>query len=258
MSESLKIVTYNIRCVYSGDGINAFMHRAGLLWDTVQAEKPDVIGFQEVTGSILKLLKVVLHDYDIVGHGRYPDYDGEGLYVAVRKDTCDILNSNTYWLGNDLYNFSQIQGQDCPRIFNSVLVKLKQSGKKFRVYNAHLDCTNKTEVRLQEINNLLDRATVEYSQVGAPFVLMGDFNTRPNGAPVIACNEYSTTKLTDITAHINHTFHGYKEDHRDCKIDYIFTTDELTSALKEVKVWDRCSNGVYLSDHYPIAAEFEV
>ena len=87
----LKITTFNIRCVYRGDGVNAFIHRAGLIWDTVQTEKPDVIGFQEVTPSILKLLKVLLNDYEVIGHGREDNFDGEGLYVAVRKDTCSIF-----------------------------------------------------------------------------------------------------------------------------------------------------------------------
>ena len=258
MSNTLKIVTYNIRCVYSGDGVNAFMHRAGLLWDTVQKEQPDVIGFQEVTESILKLLKVVLHDYDIIGHGRQENYDGEGLYVAVKRSTCDILNSNTYWLGDDPYNYSRIKDQCCPRIFNSVYIKHKNSNTKFRVYNTHLDCNTDPAVRLHEINNLLNVVTEEYNRCPAAFVILGDFNTTPNESPVAACNEFTLKKLTDLTAHINHTFHGYKENARECKIDYIFSTDELTNVVKDVKIWDRCSNGVYLSDHYPIAAEFEV
>ena len=258
MANSLKIVTYNIRCVYEGDGINAFMHRAGLLWDTIQKEQPDVIGFQEVTGSILKLLKVILNDYEIVGHGRDPEYDGEGLYVAVKKSTCSILSANTYWLGDDPYNFSQIEGQCCPRIFNSVLIKLKNCDTKFRVYNTHLDCNEIAAVRLHEINNLLAKATEEYKQSPAEFVIMGDFNTTPNETPVLACLDYTTAKLTDLTCDIKHTFHDYKANAPECKIDYIFATNELTSAVKSINVWDRCSSGVYLSDHYPICAEFEV
>ena len=258
MSESLKIVTYNIRCEYRKDGINAFMHRAGLLWDTVQAEQPDVIGFQEVTAEILKLLKVILHDYDIVGHGRYPNYDGEGLYVAVKRSTCDILDANTYWLGDDLYNFSQLEGQRYPRIFNSVFIRHKSTNTRFRVYNTHLDYNTDPNERLCEINNLLSRAQQEYDRCPAEFVILGDFNSTPDESPIIASNKYEHINLTDVTTNITHTFHDYQADAPENKIDYVFSTDKFTFGVKDVKVWDRCSSGVYLSDHYPVCAEFEI
>ena len=45
----MKVVTYNIRCVWDTcDGINNFIHRAGMIYDKILEEKPDLIGFQEM------------------------------------------------------------------------------------------------------------------------------------------------------------------------------------------------------------------
>ena len=122
----------------------------------------------------------------------------------------------------------------------------------------HLDYNTDPNERLCEINNLLARAKLEYDRCPAEFVILGDFNSTPDESPITACNEYKPIHLTDVTAHITHTFHDYQPDAPENKIDYIFSTDKLTSAVKEVKVWDRCSSGVYLSDHYPVSAEFEI
>lgn len=257
MSNMLKITTYNIRCVYDGDGKNAFLHRAGLLWDTVQNEKPDVIGFQEVTTSILKLLKVLLHDYELVGHGREVNYDGEGLYVAVKKDTCTVLSCNTYWIGDNIYQFSCYPNQGCPRIFNSVIIKHNATGKLFRIYNTHLDCTSNVELRSTETKTMLDKITSQRAELALPFIIMGDFNTEPYEEPIFICENYKGAHLTDITKHINHSYHEYGTYNGHSKIDYIFATDEFANSVIDVKPWDRNSSGIYLSDHYPICALFD-
>ena len=53
----LKIVTFNIRCQPYLDGINAFIHRAGYIFDKIQKENSDVICFQEVVPFQLDMLK---------------------------------------------------------------------------------------------------------------------------------------------------------------------------------------------------------
>ena len=41
----MKIVTFNLRSRYKGDGINSFVHRAVLLCDKIEEERPDIIAF---------------------------------------------------------------------------------------------------------------------------------------------------------------------------------------------------------------------
>ena len=74
----MKIVTFNIRSCYDGwDGINSFIHRAGLVREVIAEKKPDIIGFQEVIPQIKTLLEVLLPEYQILGHGRLEDFGGE-------------------------------------------------------------------------------------------------------------------------------------------------------------------------------------
>lgn len=55
MDKNLKVVTFNFRCVWKGygDGINGFVHRAGMVYEKIMREKPDVIMFQEILQDIL-------------------------------------------------------------------------------------------------------------------------------------------------------------------------------------------------------------
>ena len=46
----MRIVTYNFRTWGGsyGDGINNFLHRCGVIFETIHREMPDIIGFQEI------------------------------------------------------------------------------------------------------------------------------------------------------------------------------------------------------------------
>ena len=60
-SNSLRIVTFNLRCVWQGhDGINDFIHRAGMVYDKIMLVLPDVILFQEMIAPHLTLLRRIL------------------------------------------------------------------------------------------------------------------------------------------------------------------------------------------------------
>ncbi len=256
----LKIVTFNIRTVYMGDGINAFVHRAGLIWDTIKKESPDVIGFQEVSPDIYKLLKVLLaEDYELCGQGREADYSGEALYVAVKKSTMKIISYRSYWMSDTPYiPGSGITGQCCLRIFNSVIIQHKELNTAFRIYNLHHDCTWDEAVRYEEAKIVLSKLAEEQAALPLPLIIMGDFNTKPTETPIKAYNEFAVTPLKEITGHIPNSYHEYGRYSEGYKIDYIFVSEYFADKVVEVIPWTRCEHGIYLSDHYPIAAIFEV
>jgi endonuclease/exonuclease/phosphatase family metal-dependent hydrolase len=89
-----------------------------------------------------------------------------------------------------------------------------------------------------------------------PTLLLGDFNAEPGSESIRATDAHIAPRLYDLTRDIPVTFHGYGNE-PPCKIDYIYATETLKNAVRSVCLWDDEMNGIYLSDHYPICAEFE-
>ena len=48
MSEKIKVITFNLRIAVKVDGVNYFDNRLPRIIEFLKAEKPDVVGFQEV------------------------------------------------------------------------------------------------------------------------------------------------------------------------------------------------------------------
>ena len=86
----MKIVTFNVRCMYrSLDKENCFIHRAGMILDTIAEEKPDVICFQEATPENMGFLRRYLKpDYTLLLNQREEGLTGEGLAVADDRTGC--------------------------------------------------------------------------------------------------------------------------------------------------------------------------
>ena len=248
----MKIVTYNLRCIYDRDGINSFVHRAGMIGDKIRDESPDVVAFQEVVQKSLPVLERLLPEYLFVGQFRNADYGGEGLFVAIKKDTCSLLGLETVWLSPTPYAAgSRFENQSpYPRICEAVKVRHNASGKIFRVFNLHLDHIS-DEARILGI-----KAAFEFAKKfedGAPEIYLGDFNAEPDSETIKFCDGFE--HLKNVTEYIPVTFHGFgKEEH---KIDYIYIDVRLVDAIKTVEAWTDIKNGVYLSDHYPICAELD-
>ena len=83
----MKLLTYNIRNESACDGVNAFHNRRGYVIDQLETEKPDIIGFQEITQPMYPYFREHLHGYTLIGCGRDADYrqiraDRHGCYVA--------------------------------------------------------------------------------------------------------------------------------------------------------------------------------
>jgi len=249
----MKIVTFNLRCVYDKDGANSFIHRIGMVYDKIKTEQPDVIAFQEVVQPELDMLEKLLTDYILVGQFRGADYDGEGLFTAVRKDTCQLLGFETVWLSPTPYvPGSRYENQsDCPRICVQTLVRHKKSKQRMRLFNLHLDHIS-PEARTAGISAALDFMESYRSRDGHPVVILGDFNAHPDENVITACNDHPD--LQDVTAAIPGTFHNFGR-RSPSKIDYIYMSDALAEKVTGVAAWDDEHHGIYLSDHHPVCAE---
>ncbi len=260
----MKVVSFNIRCAWNGDGINSFMHRIGLIYEKVHQENPDVIGFQEMMDEHLDVLVKIFPEYQFTGSGRYKNYAGEGLYTAFRKDLFTEIEKKVFWLSpTPEIPESRFDFQRAMRNCVATCLFHKESGKCFYVYNVHMDhyhLVNKdadpaVDARTKGVKVILDRINADVNAKGFPVIFMGDFNATPDTEAVKLCKENG---LTDLSEKLENTFHNYGQYSSGKKIDYIFVTPDLKDKATPAIIWDDVKNGIYLSDHYPIVTEIEL
>lgn len=258
MSQNIKIVSFNLRSQYKGDGINAFIHRAGMIYDKIQEQKPDVVSFQEVIEPHYDLLPKLMPDYTFLGQFREADYTGEGVFTAIRTADWLPIFYDVFWISPTPHvPASRFEDQShCPRICVVTALRHKSSGNFIRVCNIHLDHVGES-ARVKGIRCVLDKMTEYDRELPMPTLLLGDFNAEPGSETIRVTDASTEPKLYDLTGHIPSTFHGYGE-YTPGKIDYIYATETLKNAVGEVSIWDDEHCGIYLSDHYPVCAEFDV
>ena len=242
----MKLVTFNLSCDWNScDGINSFVHRAGMIYDKINEEMPEVIAFQEVIPKSLDFLKRICPEYDFYGQFRSENFDGEGLYTAVRRDIYDVTAFEAFWLSDKPYEpgsrFSE--QSECPRVCILTDIRNRTNGFRMRLMNVHLDHIS-DHARFLGIRCALQKAEEYQKKNPIPLVVLGDFNALPGSEPICACEEFG---LTDAAKKQKCTFHEFGK--REEKLDYIFLSEELKSS--ESFVWTDTRCGVYLSDHYP-------
>lgn len=248
----IKAVTFNIRCDYGQDGKNSFRYRKNRIAEKINEESPDIIGFQEVLPHVAAWLKETLTEYYIIGCSRSETLKDEQEAIAYKKKRFNLITMDTFWLsGTPHVPGSRYEEQSiCPRVTTEAVLHDLMDNRLYRVVNTHLDHEG-TKARELGLKQIMDKITHPSSFGEAPVILMGDFNAEPD------MPEMEIMKLRedfcDAAAQAGGTFHDYGELKDPEKIDYIYLQKPLQ--FQKVKKWKDCSDGVYLSDHYPISVE---
>ena len=252
MSAKLKVFTFNLRINNKGDGINMFDNRTDRILECINTYKPDLIGFQEGNAHMRAFLRDHLEDYTVVGCGREKDYHGESAAIAFKKDAFELISLDTFWLSAQPHVPGSRYGGDqssCPRVCTSAFLKHNDCEKPFWFYNTHLDHQGKTARLLGSVQLMQYLSEKPYK-----FVLTGDFNARPDTASIrMICNTAEQLGTVDATQHIKGTFHGFRGDCEDRKIDYIFT-NLAVDPTQSYDIPDDDSCGHYYSDHHAVCA----
>ena len=252
----MKIVTFNLRSVWIGDGINGFIHRAGMILDKIDTDRPEVICFQEAIEKHADFLNRHLPEYQLVYNGRTTVRRGEGLITAVRKDAVEVLGQDCFWLSpTPNVPGSRYQEQsDCPRVCQAMLLRLKGEDEPFWVYTNHLDHRG-DQARILGIRQVMERVKQDQQKAALPVFILGDLNATPESETVRYLYDYADFPLTELTDKFELTFHNYGRKQPPYRIDYIFTDAETAKLPHELRLWDDELDGIYLSDHYPICLE---
>lgn len=251
----MKILTFNIRCDLGLTGLKRFEHRKQLILEAIERERPLVIGFQEVVPYVYHWLGRMLPDYLIVGCGRSRRLSGERVCIALRKDELELIKLETFWLSNspDVPGSRFFPQSPMPRICTHVHVQHIKSKKTFHVYNTHLDFLI-PKARELGLALLAERIKAQRAGRDEPVALIGDFNALP-GSPELAPIR-AIPWLLDATATLNHSYHSFgrlSRKGRAKKLDYVFLSPEFS--IGRAYPLDEEKDGIFLSDHYPLAVE---
>ena len=251
----MKIVTFNLRYRWDGDGINSFVHRAGMIYEKIRRERPDVIAFQEATKENFDFISHALSDiYDMHMRCRSENFDGEGLAFAFLRGSAELLTLESFWLSPTPNTpGSRFEGQSpSPRIAVLATVRDLISCRMLRICNVHLD--NRSEdARILGSRLMLSDIEKRNADVPLETVILGDMNARPDSAVISEMLNFSL-ELSDLTKDVKVSFHGFGKS--AVKIDYIFATPQLAAISSKAVPWDELHSGIYLSDHYPIEVDF--
>lgn len=252
----MKLVTFNIRYDTPRDGINAFPHRAGAILQKIEAERPDVICFQECRPHVFDFMKRHLIDYELAGCGRGANYDDEHNPVAIRRDRFELIGLETEWLSPtpDVPGSRYEEQSDCPRIVTRATVLPLHTAKPFYVFNTHLDHMSEG-ARVLGAGRVISLIRERLEKREMPLVLAGDFNAYPDAKAVRAFLADDVLKLTDHTDGLANSYHNYgKSD--EPRIDYIMSRG--FRAVSPLNAWRDERDGIYLSDHCPLSIELEM
>lgn len=260
MSQSLSVMSYNIRLDTEADGINRWANRTGKVVALIKKYYPDVFGVQEALHNQMGDLQAGLGEYSFVGVGR-DDGQEKGEYSAIffKKEKFKIIQQGTFWLSTT----PQVAGSKSwdaaiTRIVTWARFHDNASGAEFVLANTHFDHLGKVarENSAALIKGYFQGYMYGYGK-NLPLIITGDFNSAPDELPyqtMIMGNDLALLDSRPATDHTG-TFCGFEVNKMDCRtIDYIFHSQHWTTTQYHV-IQDH-DGKYYPSDHLPVLATF--
>ena len=259
LPNQVKVISFNVR-VGTQDGTDPqdWPARRKSVKPLLTKENPTVIGLQEALSHQLNYISE-MEDYDSYGLGRDDGkLSGAGEIMAIlwNKKQVRCENNGTFWLAEGA-PLEPLQGWDAKykRTATWGEFTVLATGLKFFFLNTHVD-NEGTQAKIESIK-LIKRKIEELNPDGYPVIITGDFNAGlehemfdPFKEDEWLYDARSTAPVSDTRA----TYHGFAN--YNSKIDHIFYNgfDPL-----EYRTVNKTYEGVmFISDHYPIAALFEL
>jgi endonuclease/exonuclease/phosphatase family metal-dependent hydrolase len=256
----IKVMTLNVRYDNPEDSLNAWPSRALQVCNFIMAEKPDILGMQEVLWHQYQVLDSVLADYSSIGIGREDGSKlGEMNPVFFRKGKFDMVRSITFWLSD----FPDVPGSvgwgsSLPRIVTWMEFVDKKTHKHFFFFNTHF-AHDSESARLMSSRVLLKE--VDRISEGFPFIISGDFNMPPTstGYSILTGPDESVPLIKDSYVITEkrpsgpvYTFNGFSDKTKSERIDYIFVRNGMK--VLDYKTVIKKEQGIFISDHWPVEA----
>ena len=257
-SNQVKVISFNVR-VGSENGTDPmdWPARRKSVKPLLTKENPTVIGLQEALRHQMNYIALEMEGYSSYGLGRDDGKDaGEIMAIFWNDSQVERKRTGTFWLSEGGPEVP-LKGWDASYMRTATWGEfvVRRTGQKFFFLNTHVD-NDGSKAKVQSII-LIKKKIEELNPNGYPVIITGDFNAElshtmfePFTVDSLFVDARSTAPATDTRA----TYHGFGK--YNSKIDHIFYSG--LEAL-EYRTINRTYEGVtYISDHYPIAALFEL
>ena len=260
-SNSLRMMTYNIRFDNPADGVHAWPNRKELVASVIRFHKADIIGVQEALEYQIQDLMELLPGYDWVGVGRNEDGGGEFSAILYRSSVVAVKAAQTFWLSESPDEpGSKSWDSSLPRIATWAHFVTSSDGRQLFVLNTHFDHRGE-QARLESARLLKEQ--VSKLANGLPVIVMGDLNATSEQPPLVLLSDTPLSDGRSLHDGFDHsiqphhgpasTWTGFTKIEAERRIDYIFASEDLPihyHAILTDKLEDR-----YPSDHLPVLVE---
>ena len=259
-SQSLTIITYNIRMDNPADGQNSWPLRKTWLCGQIRSCAPDIFGIQEGLPRQVDFIDSSFSGFKHVGVGR-EDGKRKGEFSAIYYNTTKfkVLKQSTFWLSPTPGKPSVGWDAACIRICTYGLFRNISTGYKFWVFNTHLDHIG-VEARKNSAILIIKKIT-ELNKQGLPVILMGDFNGGPDSEPIVYLSARlydSKLSVTDPVIGTQGTFNNFDVSTPATeRIDFVFT-NKKGLVVTDYTVLRESKDGRYPSDHLPVIVKMKV
>ncbi|MCX6282229.1 MAG: endonuclease/exonuclease/phosphatase family protein [Bacteroidetes bacterium] len=262
----LKVMTFNIRYNNPADSIYNWAHRKDMVIGVFQKYSPDIAGLQEALFSQLTDLKDSLKNYSWFGAGR-DDGQQAGEFAPIFYKTSRFIKVDGAWFW--LSKSPEIPGSRswhaaCTRIVTWMMLRDRQSGQLFFIFNTHFDHASE-EARLE--SSRLLRKEIDEITSGRSVIVCGDFNSTASDQAYKLLTDKSApgflidtrASLPDSVKEPTYSFIGFPfHPEEQNLIDFIFTRNAPLWKVGTYHIITDNRDGLYPSDHLPVMTEFMV
>ncbi|HET9472889.1 MAG TPA: endonuclease/exonuclease/phosphatase family protein [Steroidobacteraceae bacterium] len=258
-SQSLRLMTYNIRLDLASDGANAWENRRRWVAAQVLWLRPDIFGLQEVLPNQKADLIADLPRYRLFGGGRDDGKEkGESSPIGYDALRFDFVEGGMFWLSPTPDVPSRAWDAAYPRIVTWVRLKIRDSRQVVLAINTHWDHIG-IVARLQSAAQI-----VRWIEVNArrceQILLFGDFNSEIDSAQMRAITQ-SPLALRDARAVSKSapfgptgTFNGFRPVPAESRaIDHVLIGSRIE--VERYAVFSQTIEGRVPSDHFPVMVD---
>ena len=250
------VLTLNLRFGLADDGVNNWQYRKIGFQPFLEKYPTDFIGFQEVNDFQIDFLQNILREYNYIGK-RSPSPDFWQNNVIFYQQDWHCIHYEHFFLSPTPSVPSRYRKSIWPR--QCTIGIFKTDHRQVICINTHFDFDVSVQVKSAKL--ILHRLSQLPGDI--PVILMGDFNTAPfspcyniltgHDKKKAAKEDYFKNAFKKPFTGTHHGFTGITDGDF---IDWILFRGKI--ALIKSKVIRDTFKNIYISDHFPLCAQFTV